>query len=132
MKNQLKNYRLVARMQGNELILSSEVRDHLARLYDRRVERLSMEEHRVERRALLASHELERKGDFLWATGAKHAAAKAYLEALKMAEGIGSAHDRTRREPAMTLGERRRILGAKIERLLGSDPRLRELIHRPL
>lgn len=126
MKNQQKHYRLVARMKGNELILSHEVRDHLARLYDRRVERLRAEEYRAERRAYLVALELERKGDFLWAARAVRAAAKAYLEALKSAEEVRFGSDGAHREPAMALRERRRILAAKVERALDSDPRLRE------
>lgn len=128
MKNQLKNYRLVARMKGNELILSSEVRDHLARLYDRRVERLSVEEHRAERRAHLSSLELERKGDFFWATGAKLSAVRAYLAALKLAEGLRLGSEQERRGPAIALRERERALAAKVERCLGEDGRLRGLV----
>ena len=71
MKNNKTNYHLVARMKGDSLTIVREEMSRLAALYDRRVDALYRNERNEDRRAHLASVEMERKGDFLWVCGAK-------------------------------------------------------------
>lgn len=128
MKNNKKNFCLVARMQGNRLMLNRETSEELATLYDRRVEGLYRKEPNADRRAQLASTELERKGDFLWDCGAKAAAVKAYVEAERVALDGAYYDHRRMQHPAAALRERARMLREKVAACAASDPRLAELL----
>lgn len=128
MKNNKTNYRLVARMKGDSLTIVREEMSRLAALYDRRVDALYRNERNEDRRAHLASVEMERKGDFLWACGAKVSAIRAYIEAAELAlDGKyydAGAHHR----PADALYQRSRELVRKIRQCAATDRRLAELV----
>ncbi|MDO4758603.1 MAG: hypothetical protein Q4A18_05015 [Rikenellaceae bacterium] len=128
MKNNKKNYRLVARLQGEALTIGCEEMKRLAADYDRRVASLYAQERNEDRRAHLASVEMERKGDFLWACGARVLAMRAYLEAEKLAlDGRYYDHERGL-YPAGELYHRSRELAQKIHRCAAADRRLLQLV----
>lgn len=128
MKNNKTNYRLVARMQGEKLTMNREVMEELTALYDHRVAALYRKEHNADRRALLASVEIEHKGDFLWACGAQVSALKAYIEAAGLALD-GTYYDWDRSSyPAYTLYHRSRELVHKIKQCAAHDPRLSAML----
>ena len=128
MKNNKKNYRLVARLQGDALTISREVMMKLAAGYDRRVESLYCQERNEDRRAHLASVEMEHKGDFLWACGAHVSAIRAYIEAAELALD-GKYYDWSRGQyPANGLYQRSRELVQKIHRCASADRRLLQLV----
>lgn len=130
MKNNKNNYRLVARMQGNHLMINAEVRDELARIYDRRIARIEREERDLNRRAHLVALEYERKGDFLLRTGLPAAALRAYIDATLGALN-GEYYDWERTQlPAYALYVRSRELIRKIKQCAATDPRLQELLHK--
>lgn len=126
--NNKSNYRLVARIVGNRLMINAEVRDEMALLYDRRMRRIEREVHDPNRRAYLLSVEAERKGDFLLATGAPAAALRAYIEAGECSLD-GEYYDWERTQyPAHALYLRSRDLVRKAKQCAALDPRLGELL----
>ena len=128
MQNNKSNYRLVARIKGNHLMINAEVRDEMAQLYDRRMRRIEREVRDANRRAHLLSVESERKGDFLLATGAPAAAMRAYIEA-GMWSLDGEYYDWERTQyPAYQLYLRSRELVRKVKQCASLDPRLGELL----
>ncbi|MBR5849716.1 MAG: hypothetical protein IKZ12_01460 [Alistipes sp.] len=128
MQNNKSNYRLVARMKGHRLMINAEVRDELARLYDRRIDAIQRYERDRNKRAHRLSIECERKGDFLWETGAMAAAMRAYIEAMACALD-GEYYDWERTQlPAYALCLRARELRGKVLRCAASDPRLAEIL----
>lgn len=128
MKNNKNNYRLVARMQGNQLMINADVRDELARIYDRRIAKLEREERDRNRRAHLIALECERKGDFLFQTGLPTAALRAYIDAAMWALN-GEYYDWNDTQlPAYALYVRSRELIRKIKQCAATDPRLQEIL----
>ena len=122
------NYRLVARIEGDRLMINAELRDELARLFDRRMHRIEREVHDPNRRAHLLSVESERKGDFLLATGSPAAALRAYITA-GMWSLDGEYYDWERTQyPAYLLYLRSRELVRKVKQCASLDPRLGELL----
>lgn len=122
------NYRLVARIEGDRLMINAELRDELSQLYDRRMRRIEREVHDANRRAHLLSVEAERKGDFLLATGAPARAMRAYIEA-GMWSLDGEYYDWEQTQyPTHQLYLRSRELVRKVKQCASLDPRLAELL----
>lgn len=128
MKNSSKKYHLVARLQGDQLMLTTDVRDALAACYDRRVEQLTVSVRDRDRRVHLISLEMERKGDFLWACGARLKAINAYVSAAAYAlDGNYYDWDATQ-YPSFVLYHRSRELVRKIRQCAATDRRLVEIL----
>lgn len=122
------NYRLAARLRGNELELRSDLREAMRAEHLRAIRDAATHYRNPDRRAQAESIEWERYGDFLLATGSRAGAVKALREAAVCCLGDPRyGHDR-RRQPCRLLRLRLRSLTERAAAICGGDKRLQALL----
>ena len=98
------NYRLAARLRGNELLLDADLRKAVEEEHLRAVRRAEGLKCCADRRAFAESVEWERLGDFFLRVGSRPSAVRAYRDAaLACLDGDYYDHDASLPVPAASL-----------------------------